>query len=39
MLFASFFWAFFHASLAPAIDVGSTWPPVGINPVNTWAIP
>ncbi len=39
MQFASFFWAFFHASLAPAVDQGSTWPPVGINAVNTWAIP
>lgn len=39
MQFASFFWAFFHASQAPAIDQGSTWPPVGINAVNTWSIP
>lgn len=39
MLFASFFWAFFHSSLAPAIDIGATWPPVGIKTVNTWAIP
>ena len=39
MQFASFFWAFFHASQAPAIDQGSTWPPQGINAVNTWSIP
>ncbi|KAJ3222632.1 Cytochrome c oxidase subunit 3 [Clydaea vesicula] len=39
MLFGSFFWSFFHASLSPAIDLGSTWPPMGINAVNTWAIP
>lgn len=39
MLFASFFWAFFHSSLAPAVEQGSTWPPVGITSVNTWAIP
>ena len=26
MLFFSFFWAFFHASLAPAIELGCSWP-------------
>lgn len=39
MQFASFFWAFFHASQAPGIEQGSTWPPEGINAVNTWGIP
>ncbi len=39
MQFASFFWAFFHSSLAPAVELGGIWPPVGINPVNPWAIP
>jgi len=39
MLFSSFFWAFFHSSLAPNIELGVQWPPLGINAVNTWAIP
>lgn len=39
MLFFSFFWAFFHSSLSPAVDIGSMWPPKGINAVNPWAIP
>jgi cytochrome c oxidase subunit 3 len=39
MLFSSFFWAFFHSSLAPTIELGVMWPPEGINPVNTWALP
>jgi cytochrome c oxidase subunit 3 len=39
MLFSGFFWAFFHSSLAPAIELGVTWPPEGINAVNPWAIP
>lgn len=39
MLFSSFFWAFFHSSLAPTIELGIQWPPLGINAVNTWAIP
>ena len=37
--FVSQFWTYFHASLAPAIEQGSIWPPIGIKPVNTWAIP
>jgi len=31
MLFFPFFWAFFHASLSPAITVGNVWPPEGIR--------
>ena len=27
MFFAAFFWAYFHSSLAPTIEVGCTWPP------------
>lgn len=39
MLFSSFFWAFFHSSLSPAIELGVLWPPKGINNVNTWSLP
>jgi cytochrome c oxidase subunit 3 len=39
MLFLSFFWAFFHASLSPSLELGAYWPPIGINAVNPWAIP
>lgn len=39
MLFVSFFWAFFNSSLAPAVELGATWPPVGIHAVNPWGIP
>ena len=31
MLFFPFFWAFFHASLAPAVSIGGIWPPEGIR--------
>jgi len=31
MLFFPFFWAFFHASLSPAVTVGGVWPPEGIR--------
>mgnify|MGYP001792690697 CR=1 FL=1 len=30
MFFAAFFWAFFHSSLAPTIQIGGTWPPYGL---------
>nr|AJY78503.1 cytochrome c oxidase subunit III [Cucullaea labiata] len=39
MLFFSFFWAFFHSSLAPSVELGCYWPPVGIQPVNPWGAP
>nr|YP_009937377.1 cytochrome c oxidase subunit III [Trigonopterus jasminae]QNT26861.1 cytochrome c oxidase subunit 3 [Trigonopterus jasminae] len=37
--FIAFFWAFFHASLSPNIDLGMNWPPKGINPFNPLEIP
>nr|YP_009349914.1 cytochrome c oxidase subunit III [Holochlora fruhstorferi]AQM40088.1 cytochrome c oxidase subunit 3 [Holochlora fruhstorferi] len=37
--FISFFWAFFHSSLAPAIELGAMWPPSGIQPFNPLQIP
>ena len=39
MLFFSFFWAYFHSSLAPNIELGLIWPPLGIQEVNPWGIP
>ena len=37
--FVSFFWAFFHARLAPNIELGSQWPPLGVQPFNPWEVP
>ena len=39
MFFSSFFWAFFHNSLAPARELGACWPPVGILPFNPLEVP
>jgi len=39
MFFFAFFWAFFHSSLAPTIDIGAVWPPKGIEVLNPWEIP
>nr|ABM65768.1 cytochrome c oxidase subunit 3 [Nucula nucleus] len=37
--FFSFFWAYFHSSLAPTFELGSSWPPTGIYPLNPFQIP
>lgn len=39
LLFGSFFWAFFHSSLSPSVEIGSVWPPVGIEALDTFEIP
>jgi cytochrome c oxidase subunit 3 len=39
MFFLAFFWAFFHSSLAPTIDIGAIWPPRGIQVLNPWEVP
>nr|YP_010021578.1 cytochrome c oxidase subunit III [Neoasterolepisma foreli]QOL10506.1 cytochrome c oxidase subunit III [Neoasterolepisma foreli] len=37
--FVSFFWAFFHSSLSPTIEIGMMWPPKGISPFNPMQVP
>ena len=37
--FVSFFWAYFHASLRPNIELGRRWPPLGIKPFNPLGVP
>nr|ALO77293.1 cytochrome c oxidase subunit 3 [Brachinus crepitans] len=37
--FISFFWGFFHSSLSPSIELGNSWPPMGIQPFNPLQIP
>nr|YP_010429274.1 cytochrome c oxidase subunit III [Cucumaria frondosa]USQ67440.1 cytochrome c oxidase subunit 3 [Cucumaria frondosa] len=37
--FFAFFWAFFHSSLAPTIEIGVSWPPTGITPLNPFLVP
>nr|QYF09657.1 cytochrome c oxidase subunit III [Ptilocnemus lemur] len=37
--FISFFWAFFHSSLTPTIEIGSIWPPKSIKTFNPTQIP
>jgi cytochrome c oxidase subunit 3 len=39
MFFFAFFWAFFWASLSPTPEIGSVWPPQGIEVLNAWEVP
>nr|YP_010582966.1 cytochrome c oxidase subunit III [Vatana ogromna]UGN61412.1 cytochrome c oxidase subunit III [Vatana ogromna] len=39
MFFLSFFWAFFHSSLSPTMEIGMKWPPMGILTFNPMNIP
>jgi cytochrome c oxidase subunit 3 len=37
--FLSIFWAYFHSSLAPTVELGSQWPPAGITALNPMTVP
>jgi len=39
MFFFAFFWAYFALSLSPALEIGATWPPSEITPLNMWNVP
>jgi cytochrome c oxidase subunit 3 len=39
MAFLSVFWAYLHASLSPAVELGSQWPPLGITALDVFALP
>ncbi|KCV67188.1 cytochrome c oxidase subunit 3 (mitochondrion) [Fonticula alba] len=39
MFFVALFWAFFHSSLAPSVDLGVVWPPKGIQALNPLSVP
>jgi cytochrome c oxidase subunit 3 len=37
--FLAIFWAFFHSSISPDIEIGSQWPPLGIQAINPFELP
>nr|AKS03995.1 Cytochrome c oxidase subunit 3 [Spadella cephaloptera] len=37
--FLAFFWAFFHSSLSPSLEIGGQWPPLGITVINPFDVP
>nr|YP_010988497.1 cytochrome c oxidase subunit III [Seriana bacilla]WAM61616.1 cytochrome c oxidase subunit 3 [Seriana sp. 'barna']WOR80602.1 cytochrome c oxidase subunit 3 [Seriana bacilla] len=39
LFFSSFFWAFFHSSLSPTMEIGLMWPPKGVIPFNPLNVP
>ena len=39
LFFLSIFWAFFHSALAPTIELGAQWPPMGIEAINAFELP
>jgi len=39
MFFFSFFWTFFHSSLAPAVQIGGVWPPTDLIILKTFRVP
>ena len=39
LFFVRFFWAFFHSSISPSVELGGVWPPAGIEAFNPIGIP
>jgi len=39
LFFLGFFWAFFHSSLSPNVELGGVWPPKGLTVFDPWSIP
>uniref|UniRef100_UPI00286C716D cytochrome oxidase subunit 3 n=1 Tax=[Emmonsia] crescens TaxID=73230 RepID=UPI00286C716D len=39
LFFLGIFWAFFHSSLSPNIEIGALWPPLGIQSINPFELP
>lgn len=37
--FLGIFWGYFHLAEAPALEIGSIWPPVGVTPFDPKGIP
>nr|WBU10896.1 cytochrome c oxidase subunit 3 [Malassezia sp.] len=37
--FVSIFWALFHSSLSPSVELGGQWPPAGIESINPFELP
>nr|QUB36780.1 cytochrome c oxidase subunit 3 [Ophiostoma piliferum] len=39
LFFLSIFWAFFHASLSPTLEIGGIWPPLGVEAIDPFELP
>lgn len=39
LFFLSVFWAYFHGSLSPTVEVGVQWPPKGVEAIDPFELP
>lgn len=39
LFFLAIFWAYFHNGLTPTVELGTLWPPTGLEPVNPFELP
>ena len=39
LFFVAIFWTFFHSALAPTVELGAQWPPMGIEAINPFELP
>jgi cytochrome c oxidase subunit 3 len=39
LFFLAIFWTFFHSALSPTVELGTQWPPMGIDAVNPFELP
>ena len=39
LFFLAIFWAYFHSALSPTVELGTQWPPVGIEAINAFELP
>lgn len=39
LFFLAIFWTYFHSSLSPIMEVGTHWPPAGIESINPFELP
>jgi len=39
LFFLAIFWAFFHSALSPTVELGASWPPLGITAINPFELP
>jgi Cytochrome c oxidase subunit III len=37
--FLAIFWTFFHSAISPSVELGTLWPPKGIEGVNPFELP
>ena len=39
LFFLAIFWTFFHSALSPTVELGASWPPMGIEAIDPFELP